>query len=485
MFQMKKLLFSIFSMLLSNFVFSQQWIDKKYVYDSTLNVVYGTAINFNGGIDTLKLDLYQPICDDSKHISKKPLMIVIHGGAFLAGDKNETTISALCRQFAKRGYVTASINYRLGFIADEAAWSCNYPNYSCVFATDSAEWHRALYRGIQDGKGALRFLVNRKDKYRIDTEHIFVTGESAGAFVALGMALLDVDSERPSQTYQLPNVLKPNNNTASCIYNLNKTFPNNTLLRPDLGGIEGNIEPSTQKYTIKGVGNFYGAVTSNLLKLNKVGTPKPAIYSFHQPCDLIVPIDSGMVYQGLSWCFTNGYNCNGIKNTAKLYGSRTINHWNTKNSYGYTMQSEFTSTAFPNSFLFGTGSCVDQVNNPCHAYDNFTLRETNLAKFFANFIQITPICEFNMTNSEEHFFDTNNNIQLFPNPTQDVIELVINDIGTYNITIFDLLGKIMFSKTNIINQHELLDFSSFPDGIYSIKIANKTGIAVSKKVVKH
>ena len=100
---------------------AQQWIDKKYDYDSTLNVTYGTALNFNGSTDNLTMDIYTPICDDINHISRKPLLIWIHGGAFLAGDKNEMT--NLCKQFAKRGYVTATINYRLGFIPDDLAWN--------------------------------------------------------------------------------------------------------------------------------------------------------------------------------------------------------------------------------------------------------------------------------------------------------------------------------------------------------------------------
>ncbi len=123
---------------------AQQWIDKVYTYDSTLNVTYGTALNFNNEVDTLKMDIYLPQCDDVSHESKRPLLLWVHGGAFLAGSKDDVSITNLCKQFAKRGYVTASISYRLGFISDDAAWNCNYPNYSCVFASDSAEWLRAM-----------------------------------------------------------------------------------------------------------------------------------------------------------------------------------------------------------------------------------------------------------------------------------------------------------------------------------------------------
>jgi predicted alpha/beta-fold hydrolase len=240
---------------------AQLWIDKQFAYDSVLNITYGTAIDFNGDTDTLLMDVFIPKCTTAgTSATYKPLLLWIHGGAFLAGDKNDPSIQNLCKQFAKRGYVTATISYRLGFCSDDALWQCNYPNYSCVFASDSAEWVRSYYRAVQDAKGALRHLVNRFEQYGIDTSNIFVAGESAGAFTALGVALLDTASERPPQTYALPNAPKPHIGTATCTYNLNKTFSNSGIARPDLGDIAGTIEPTTINYTIRGIGNMYGAM---------------------------------------------------------------------------------------------------------------------------------------------------------------------------------------------------------------------------------
>ncbi|MEO6190430.1 MAG: alpha/beta hydrolase, partial [Saprospiraceae bacterium] len=322
---MMKFKFSTLLFLLAslwNQEFCQQWIDRTYNYDSTYNVVYGSSINFNGVLESHKMDIFTPLCDDDQHISTRPLLLWIHGGAFLAGDKNDPSIINMCKQFARRGYVTASIDYRLGFIADDQPWDCTYPNYKCVFAADTSEWYRALFRSIQDGKGALRYLMNRNQQFRIDTNNVFVAGESAGAFVALGIGLLDTVIEKFAQAYALTEVARPNSNTFSCVYNAGLTFNNAFISRPDLGNIEGNIEPSNIRFKIKGIGNFYGGLASDFLKYSKSGLMKPAIYSFHQPCDLVVPIDSGRIFSGLSWCMTNGYNCFAIANTAKVYGSR-------------------------------------------------------------------------------------------------------------------------------------------------------------------
>src|SRR5690606_22122272 len=102
--------------------------------------------------------------------------------------------------FAERGYVTASITYRLGMFQTEKEINCNISGinglqWNCLNMTDSVEWVRAWYRAVQDAKGALRFLINQHDNLQIDRRNVFVVGESAGALTALGVVYLDDEDE--------------------------------------------------------------------------------------------------------------------------------------------------------------------------------------------------------------------------------------------------------------------------------------------------
>lgn len=459
----------ILILFISNYSYSQQWIDKKYTYDSLYNVTYGSAINFNGESETLKMDLYTPICSNPLNTDVKPLILFIHGGAFLTGNKSDPSITYLCQQFAKRGYITASIDYRLGIISDQNAWSCNYPNYNCVFAADTAEWHRAEFRATQDAKGALRYLINRHNQYKIDLNNIFIAGESAGAITALNTALLDTSIEKPLQTYAIADAPKPSANASNCNYNLNKVF-NNLITRPDLGSIDGNIEPSNINYTIKGVGNMFGAISQNLLKHKPTAKPKPAIFSFHQPCDLVVPIDSAKQFSGLSWCFTNGYNCYAIFNTVKLYGSQAISNLNTNNNYGYNIHNEFTNNYFPYSFLFGTGSCADQINNPCHGYDNSLIRENNMATFFANLINTTTICTPAQTYTNNN--TTSQNIKIYQNQTNNQIIIYIHSNLPTKYKIINILGQCIQTAELTYGKNEINLANSLNNGTYFLTVWN-------------
>jgi hypothetical protein len=262
-----------------------------------------------------------------------------------------------------------------------------------------------------------------------------------------------------------------------------KPFPNSNVPRPDLGSIDGSIEPTTVKYTIKGIGNMYGGMLTNLLKLKPLNKTKPVIFSYHQPCDLVVPIDSGKVYAGLSWCMTNGYNCYAIANTPRVYGSRTFSNWNTNNNHGYTIHNEFTSTNFPFNFLFGTGSCVDQANNPCHAYDNALTRETNLAAYFAPLITTSPLCKNTPVGINSFAKSETSNFRVYPQPASHFVNLEnkTNTLGT--LSIYSALGQLMESPRMLQNSKTLINTETWSNGVYFFRLQNEKGEVQVLKVV--
>ena len=88
----------------------------------TNNITYGQNISFlTGTADTidLKADVYEPVGDT---MGARPTVIMIHTGSFLpiftmdraTGIKTDSTITEMCRQFARRGYTAIAMDYRLG-----------------------------------------------------------------------------------------------------------------------------------------------------------------------------------------------------------------------------------------------------------------------------------------------------------------------------------------------------------------------------------
>lgn len=130
---------------------------------------YGTAVDYQGNAVALLLDLYLPPTPGTA----RPLVILVHGGGFVNGSRADFASTA--REYARRGYVAASIDYRL----DPRA--ANDPNIQL----------QAAVNGIDDGIESVRWLRANAATYSIDVGRIAGLGSSAGGVITLGMAMAD------------------------------------------------------------------------------------------------------------------------------------------------------------------------------------------------------------------------------------------------------------------------------------------------------
>ena len=230
----------------------------------------------------LDMDVYYPQTPPSR---PRPLLLLIHGGAFYNGDKQAVGYPEMGRYFAQRGYVVASINYRLGF------------------KPMAADVDRAGYRALQDAYAAARFLLNNADEYGIDTSSLFVAGTSAGAITALNLAFMR-EPNRPESTReegvkawlaQGVSLLSKGVGKVAQWLGLNIGVDSEELcqslgLDSDLGPIESVSGKPYRPLPVKAVVNMWGAVHDLSVLRN---SPRTAILSFHGDADRIVPYASG------------------------------------------------------------------------------------------------------------------------------------------------------------------------------------------------
>ena len=247
----KILLIAIFLCLITSDSFAQKRYKENIftTIDSISDIQYGTAMNIKGEKENLLLDIITPPQSDTN--KKRPLLIFIHGGGFKNNTKKGKFNSLLCTSFAKRGYVTASIEYRLG-IENTGA---------------NEDYHAALYRAQQDGKAAIRFFKRYAEKYGIDSAQIFLTGSSAGSKTALAIAYMD-ENEIPKDIDQ-------------------KRW----------GALEGNSGNEGYSSKVKGVINNWGAII-DFKWIQKGDAP---LFNVAGTMDKTVPYDSSYDYHGFKY----------------------------------------------------------------------------------------------------------------------------------------------------------------------------------------
>jgi acetyl esterase/lipase len=265
------------------------------------NIQYGTNKDTSGNMVSLTMDLYFP--PKATTASKYPLVVMMHGGSYLNGDKSD--LNRDCSILADSGFVVASINYRLGWRA--GIGNCN---------GDTASQVLAGYRALQDANASLRYLMANAEQYGIDPDWVFIGGNSAGSSLAL--------------------------NTAYIPDYIALAFMPSVYTR--LGPVNNAGNSLTNTFKIKGICNMWGALPDSMLinALNAVPT-----ISFHGTNDNVVPYDIG-------------YN-ESCPNYLRLYGSACIHrrlvHYNVPVISNFVIGAGHEPSVYTPEFLMNNTVC--------------------------------------------------------------------------------------------------------------------------------
>lgn len=376
-------------------------------FNKTSDISYGQNIDYQGNNTDLKLDVYQPIGDT---MTERPLIIWAHGGSFVAGSKTGTDVVPLAEDFAKMGYVTASISYRLGME--------NTP----LPGPDSVDATETVIRAVHDGRAAVRFFrkdyVENGNTYKIDTSKIFFGGVSAGGFIALHLAYLDLGNEMPTDYVDTSQV------------GLN-------------GGVEGNSGNPGYSSKVKAIINSAGALRDTSYMSNNT-TP---VISFHGTQDATVPYGSTVIYMlGIfpimqvdgSESIHQQANKLGINNCfIPFNGQDHVPHVANATYYDtvYTFTKNFLMQFVCNSFIYcsydtiGTGtpaSLICSINST-----NPTSCGSNDGSATASPLGGTPPYTYNWSNGD------------------NTISITGLSGGTYTVTVTDAVGVTYQVSTNI------------------------------------
>ncbi len=399
-------------------------------YTTSTGIVYGSNVKANGQTQSLTMDIYQPAGDVA---TARPLIIWAHGGSFISGTSADGDVVALSKAFAKKGFVCASINYRLG-----------------LTPFDSTGAIKAVLRAVQDMKASIRFFYKDKltnDAYKIDTTNIFIGGSSAGAITALHTEYLD----------------------KSCEVNYYIT-PTNLA---SLGGMDGYSGNQCYSQKVKGVINLCGA-------LGRYGWLEPGdvpVCSMHGTIDGTVKYNRGVVNPGVPLILLDGSRM--IKEQANAIGiTNPFYTWYGKDHVPYAGSAQYMDSTinFVRDFLVSQLGCSDAPlllpNTPAQTATlySYTTCTTNVAMACSQ----VGIREYENASLLQ---------SIYPNPSVDAMKLVFENASSkHSIQLTDISGKII--KTESCDKAEyVLEKNNIAPGIYFLKVSNTTGQSSTHKII--
>lgn len=138
------------------------------------DIEFGEVTNHTGQKEKLLLDVYAPVDDNE---TNRPAILWIHGGGFRPGnDKKQSYIVRLSEDFARRGYVCVSVNYRI--------------------RTNPQEDKPGTMRdALSDAMEGLNWIRTNKKNLGIDPARIILGGGSAGGMLAVNFGLKENSRE--------------------------------------------------------------------------------------------------------------------------------------------------------------------------------------------------------------------------------------------------------------------------------------------------
>jgi acetyl esterase/lipase len=289
-----------------------QILDVKYITDSLgeggTQHPCSTSTNCTDGSSSLVYEVYYPNIQysDTRRLSA---LIFFHGGGFSdCVNFHSTQTMTYCTEFTKRGFVVFNVEYRRGTSDD------NNSKYT------SASRRLAIYRAVQDARGAIRTIVSRElnkvTPYRINERRIFLAGPSAGSAIAIVAG-----------------------------------YYNSTMINQIFAGVSSHLgvvdadnylgNAARGSYTIKGVLDLWGQAyvplkfANNPANFFSQNSQRPALIAFHGGSDPVAKIDSSDVffspstssYGSESLCVNGTYTlpdngANGVD--LKLHGSASL-----------------------------------------------------------------------------------------------------------------------------------------------------------------
>ena len=144
-----------------------------------------------------QLDVYYP--EDTKDTDRLPVLIDIHGGGWMYGDKELNKY--YCLELASKGFVVFNMSYRL------------YPEVG-------------VKQQLQDISHCLLWIKENLSSFPCDTDNIYLTGDSAGGMLAAFTSMLST-SEKMRSLYETVDFSLKFNATAltSPVPRMNGEFP--------------------------------------------------------------------------------------------------------------------------------------------------------------------------------------------------------------------------------------------------------------------
>ena len=451
-------------------LFNNVEVTSDILYTSNWNIVYSSPVIDEIPTD-LHMDIYEPMGDT---ITDRPVIMIVHDGNFLPfpynqsvnGLKTDMTIVEIANRLARKGYVVASVEYRLG-------WNPIAPSQPERLES----FIQVLYKGSQDVRTANRFLrhtfATQSNPYGIDPNKIALFGIGSGAYISNLVAHLD-DFAEIGNSFLLDESI--NGNIYGTSLGIDPTTGDTiNLVDLDLVNYDSDFTFTTN-------------LSGGLLDINMIDENSLPQIAYHVPTDPIFPCSEDFISAGQP--IIPLFNTYGSCDIIPLLNDNGVN--DALDDFNFS--DPWTEAANANNggqrglMLFLSSDPT--LSQPWTLFSEDNPNATMPPNNESAMLYIDTILGYWSTRSYQTFFFLGTdveelkevNVSIAPNPTSDFTMISSPDEKIIKIELFDLQGRLMQQYNNVNDYFFKLNGNELALGLYVVQIRLKEGV-VTRKIV--
>ncbi len=514
-----------------------RYLDKVFsAVDVTSNVEYAVNMSILQGLppvqQSLKLDIYTPAGDT---VTNRPVVLIAGTGNFLPlvfnggplGQKTDSANVEMCKQFALRGYVAISYEYRLGWnpIGNDDA------RRSTIL--------QAAYRGIQDTRTAIRFLRKTVavdgNPYGIDADKIVAGGLGTGGYLSLGSAFLDQPAEinllkfinlnsTPPLPYVIPQVFGNYEGSDTTYLPTTDTAGNPIFLLMNLPSHIGYSSDFNMAFHLGGALGDSSWIQDGDMPVVSIHSPADSNAPYNlgnvivpTTGDIVIPdAAGGLLVQSIQNRFGNnqifvdaGFNDvitqSSNSNLEALYSFNAVapradtqcvtsipgypissgdpdsGPWNWYSEASFIGTWDFLGGQPGNPITGMEANCaylVGNLNDPARSKRFIDTAVQYLAP------RMALVLELNTVGIQDYVL--RENLRVYPNPAKDVVRMETADGSRplVSATLFDLTGRQVRQLSNLNNTRAEMQVGDLPHGLYLLEVRATEGRFTQRLLVE-
>lgn len=362
-----------------------------------------------------------------------PLVVYIHGGGFTGGNPgtvfNNEDRRAEVKYFLSNGFAYASIGYRV--------------------INDVGPDEEGVIKSLGDSKRALQFIRYYAEEFHIDPEKIASIGTSAGSGTGLWLGtrsdMADPNAEDPvlRESTRLCAVLAYGSQSTYDLYKWESQVYNDF----DGQGTNYTLDSIANLLSFQRVSNFYGGLDS----LYQI-TEEPRLIQYRQDVDMLYHMsdDDPPVYV--------------YSRSPAVRPSDDLFH---HSFHGREIYLGAIAAGLPDVKAYIPAQSINTTDG--ESGNEFLIRHVNA-------------CALSTSVSEE-LDGQLDQFNLYPNPAQGQVSIEWEGHQIRKVEVYTLAGQLLFNLGDTDSESLILETSALGRGIFIVKVADRKGKQLTKKLI--